>query len=358
MTTHHQRRTSATTTTTLPPISQLLAYTRPTIRTSSPPLVFRLSPPSPNTPKSPSDFYLKRPLSATTSPLLSPIDPLSPRSTCTTLQPHSPFPPSLSPSPSIDDTSSPPLQGYDPPRPLVRHPSPHPQPLFNKLPTWAKTSPDPQQQEQHQQAAPPSSTCSSLQAAPRLSSVSPTLSSTRPAADKPASQPQPQQLPPSTQILFTESGQPILKRRRGRPPSTREPVWEGGWTFLTPTVWDVNSSQQQPSTKPLPPPSQVDVSGHAGSMAAFTDANMDTVLQMPRKKRGRKPKTHIAGNSCFVWRELTVTRSPNRKRSRKASNSSNTSSNSPDPMEQDEEEDEEQEQEETPRRRSNRHTSR
>ena len=26
------------------------------------------------------------------------------------------------------------------------------------------------------------------------------------------------------------------------------------------------------------------------------------------KKRGRKPKTHIVGNSCFVWKDLTSTR--------------------------------------------------
>ncbi|KAG0168932.1 hypothetical protein DFQ28_002450 [Apophysomyces sp. BC1034] len=298
--------------TTLPPISHLLTYTVPAIRTSPPP-VFHLSPPSPHAPKSPLDFYARRPLSATASPLLSPIDPLSPRSTYTSQQ-HSPLPPSLSPSPSIDDTSSPPLQGYDPPRRLVRHPSPQTQPLFNKLPTWAKTSHGPPQPPL--QPLPP----------PLLPSTPPLVSSQPPArtrpptpppsAVKPAPPPQPQQ-PPSTQILFTESGQPILKRRRGRPPSTREPVWEGGWTFLTPTVWDVNTSQQPQSTRPLPPPSQVDVSGHSGSMAAFTDANMDTVLQMPKKKRGRKPKTHIAGNSCFVWRELTVTRSPNRKRIKK-----------------------------------------
>ncbi|KAI8076504.1 uncharacterized protein B0P05DRAFT_546126 [Gilbertella persicaria] len=45
------------------------------------------------------------------------------------------------------------------------------------------------------------------------------------------------------------------------------------------------------------------------SMAAFTNSNMDIMLHMPRKKRGRKPKTHLVGNSCFVWKDLTLSKS-------------------------------------------------
>jgi hypothetical protein len=123
-------------------------------------------------------------------------------------------------------------------------------------------------------------------------------------------------LPPSTQIILSESGQPILKRRRGRPPSLREPALEGGWTFLTPTVWDVkNPPSEETQVQQVQQAQQEQQLQQAntdsimnGSMAAFTSSNMDMVLQMPRKKRGRKPKTHIVGNSCFVWKDITASR--------------------------------------------------
>jgi hypothetical protein len=97
-------------------------------------------------------------------------------------------------------------------------------------------------------------------------------------------------------ILFTNTGEPILKRKRGRPPNLREPVWEGGWTFVTPTVWNITSASPVASLE------QEDTE----TTTAFTSSTMDTVLTMPKKKRGRKPKTHIEGNSCFVWRDLTA----------------------------------------------------
>lgn len=103
-----------------------------------------------------------------------------------------------------------------------------------------------------------------------------------------------------------------MKRRRGRPPSLREPSLEGGWTFLTPTVWDVKgqeTEQQEDEEEQQVEEEQKEQHNDAlmsGSMAAFTSSNMDMVLQMPRKKRGRKPKTHIVGNSCFVWKDITA----------------------------------------------------
>ncbi|KAL0136770.1 hypothetical protein V8B55DRAFT_1542392 [Mucor lusitanicus] len=128
---------------------------------------------------------------------------------------------------------------------------------------------------------------------------------------------------PSTQIVFDASGQPVLKRRRGRPPTMRDAnSFDGGWTFLAPTVWDVHVSEEQKereiqadqriSNAPTPLPQNTN-NEHLmnDAMNAFTNSNMDTILHMPRKKRGRKPKTHIAGNSCFVWKDLTSTRSSN-----------------------------------------------
>lgn len=135
---------------------------------------------------------------------------------------------------------------------------------------------------------------------------------------------------PSTQIVFDSSGQPVLKRRRGRPPTKRNADnFDGGWTFLTPTVWDVHVSEEQKEREiqadhkeRLISEAQAQAAAMSNdysaiqndhsmndAMAAFTNSNMDTVLNMPRKKRGRKPKTHIIGNSCFVWKDLTSTRS-------------------------------------------------
>ncbi|CAO3647435.1 unnamed protein product [Mucor hiemalis] len=257
-------------------------------------------------------------LSVTLSPMLSPIDSYA--SSIQSLSPNtSSFqPPSPLPSPSMlslpPHHSLPPLQGDDPPRRLTRHPSissltsVSPKPSFNSL--WTSTSPSPQPsycspsptlppQPQHQADSP---MAMSLDDNNSIRSVSPVV------VERPP-------LPPSTQIVLSESGQPILKRRRGRPPSMREPALEGGWTFLTPTVWDVKQDQS-PSAAPVSSNTTTTTAAANaaadsvmnGSMAAFTSSNMDMVLQMPRKKRGRKPKTHIVGNSCFVWKDITASR--------------------------------------------------
>ncbi|KAI9473634.1 MAG: hypothetical protein EXX96DRAFT_541318 [Benjaminiella poitrasii] len=137
---------------------------------------------------------------------------------------------------------------------------------------------------------------------------------------------------PSTQIVFDSSGQPKLKRRRGRPPVSKDTTHQDqdgegqkSWTFLTPTVWDIYISEEQKEREVQANQkeqqrllaakheryqlsSQTVLDTHVthndhsmaddhlmnDSMAAFTNSKMDTILQMPRKKRGRKPKTHIA----------------------------------------------------------------
>lgn len=53
---------------------------------------------------------------------------------------------------------------------------------------------------------------------------------------------------------------------------------------------------------------------HKDHNRTFTSTRMDNTLTMPKKKRGRKPKVQLAGNSCFVWRDLTARRGPNRKK--------------------------------------------
>ncbi|KAG2210268.1 hypothetical protein INT47_003253 [Mucor saturninus] len=258
--------------------------------------------------------YLKSPtnyndrLSATLSPMLSPIDSyassihtLSPN--ITPLQPTSPLPAML---------ALPPLQGDDPPRRLQRHPSISsiasisPKPAFNSL--WSSSAPSsPRPLSRSPSPAVPSTAPSHKENTQPLYQARLQNAPQPPERAPHSHQQTPEELQeePQTQIILSESGHPILKRRRGRPPNMREPSLEGGWTFLTPTVWDVNHPQQGSAPATLPSTSD---SVMNGSMAAFTSSNMDMVLQMPRKKRGRKPKTHIVGNSCFVWKDITAAR--------------------------------------------------
>ncbi|KAI8097897.1 uncharacterized protein B0P05DRAFT_582883 [Gilbertella persicaria] len=259
------------------------------------------------------------------SPILSPIDSYTSSPNSSSFQsPLSPLPsPSLLSLPT-QNSSLPPLQGDDPPRRL-RHPSvssvgsissiTSPKPSSFNLPLWTNMlSPISQAQKPYTHTSPPSY-CSSPQQQDKGMMLSDQSRSPSPIMES---------LPPTTQIIMSESGQPILKRRRGRPPSLREPALEGGWTFLTPTVWDVKNNlseeedqedQENLSSDPLrqrqqgqtKTPNNTDLVMN-GSMAAFTSSNMDMVLQMPRKKRGRKPKTHIVGNSCFVWKDITASK--------------------------------------------------
>ncbi|KAI7869933.1 hypothetical protein BDF14DRAFT_214850 [Spinellus fusiger] len=100
-----------------------------------------------------------------------------------------------------------------------------------------------------------------------------------------------------TQTSFHMSKEPPLKRRRGRPLSTGNSTWEGGWVFMTPTVWSVVAPLQPVTASSLLPSYGLEAQGDMAT--AFTNATMDTILYMPKKKRGRKPKTQMAGNSCF-----------------------------------------------------------
>ncbi|KAF1800031.1 hypothetical protein V8B55DRAFT_1543830 [Mucor lusitanicus] len=116
------------------------------------------------------------------------------------------------------------------------------------------------------------------------------------------------------------------KRKRGRPPNATRPETKNGsnWTFIKPTVWDVKQQQQQQQQQQRSPSPN---SFHqntpqfltettavmADGINTFTSTNMDMALSIPKKKRGRKPKKQMAGNSCFVWRDLTAPRGANKK---------------------------------------------
>ncbi|ORZ22529.1 hypothetical protein BCR42DRAFT_406389 [Absidia repens] len=189
-----------------------------------------------------------------------------------------------------------------------------------------------------------------------------------------------QQPCPSASTSSSSTTDPIVKRKRGRPPNSNRQAQRDHWTFVTPTVWDVKRTQlpehiqNQPSpSSSTPSPSETSLCGHPTAslssssrdgptnmdskngvmlvlwpqddnngngngkdnetrddinlnLNTFTSTRMDTTLTMPKKKRGRKPKTQLAGNSCFVWRDLTARRGANRAKS-----STTTARTSPSP---------------------------
>ena len=113
------------------------------------------------------------------------------------------------------------------------------------------------------------------------------------------------------------------KRKRGRPPnSTRQATQRDSWTFVTPTVWDVKQHQEPVTVHHSRKEEyvllhwpQIKEQLQQEGQNTFTSTKMDTTLSMPKKKRGRKPKTQLEGNSCFVWRDLTARRGANKKKS-------------------------------------------
>lgn len=193
---------------------------------------------------------------------------------------------------------------------------------------------------QHQQQQQPSpvqcSPCSLPSTSPPQQSLPPPATISSPSCSSSSSSSySSRQSPP-----LSQKGPPIVRRRRGRPPNATRHPRDNNWTFVTPTVWEVRRSPSPvpPSSQPTttttcidpsssrehsPTTNQHDItvlqwpddpygrnsSNTASSEAfnsTFSSTNMDTPLSMPRKKRGRKPKMQLAGNSCFVWRDLTA----------------------------------------------------
>ena len=146
----------------------------------------------------------------------------------------------------------------------------------------------------------------------------------------------------------------VAKRKRGRPPNASRQVSQRDcYTFVTPTVWEVkqkqhindkhynndNNNSDHHHGDSYNNMSSNNNNNHGDGnmtvllwpeeprrnkgMNTFTSTRMDSTLSIPKKKRGRKPKVQLAGNSCFVWRDLTARRGANRKR--KSSPASTTS---------------------------------
>lgn len=137
----------------------------------------------------------------------------------------------------------------------------------------------------------------------------------------------------------------VAKRKRGRPPNAlRQVSSRDNWTFVTPTVWDVkrgqitNVDQQQQEDNNTAPVTVVVWPESCNSnnneqvregLNTFTSTRMDSTLSMPKKKRGRKPKMQLEGNSCFVWRDLTARRSTNRSHHKRKVQQPPSSANRP-----------------------------
>lgn len=208
-------------------------------------------------------------------------------------------------------SSLPPLQGNDPPARRSQVYDTH-----YAVAPWRKRSfdhhsttiMDPQHPHQQEQSA-PSTSFSPIQRHTRSLSMTSVPPASSWMADETSTTTTTSQVKEDdmlisrTQVVFDASGQPILKRKRGRPPSKHN-TWQGGWVFLAPTVWTVQSCPQPPPSTSSSNTDPTNKSDMHDSMTAFTSSDLDMVLPMPRKKRGRKPKHNLAGHSCFVWRDI------------------------------------------------------
>lgn len=202
----------------------------------------------------------------------------------------SPIPSPCSPSMNWSEQQLPPIHGDDPPRRLTTSPSP----TFNNNNSFYRP----------------------IDPIKRLSTG--TLDVPKPAVDTYLSVTQRQRsLSETNERPFEQESrkrslsindEPSTKRKRGRPPAVT-PETEDQITFLTPTVWNIPVSKDQQEREKKASLKQTTEDHMHDSMTAFSSFDMDTVLHMPRKKRGRKPKTLIHGNSCFIWKDLTSTRS-------------------------------------------------
>jgi hypothetical protein len=100
---------------------------------------------------------------------------------------------------------------------------------------------------------------------------------------------------------------PEVKRKRGRPPnSTSKTKQRDNWTFVTPTICDIKQQNIHFTDAQQQKDDEVDF-----TVLHWASNNSASI---PKKKRGRKPKVQLAGNFCFVWRDLTARRGANKKK--------------------------------------------
>ncbi|CAO3638539.1 unnamed protein product [Mucor hiemalis] len=218
---------------------------------------------------------------------------------------------------------------------------------------------------------PPDSSFRRCRSVSNASNISSSSSSSYQFTFRSLSEPPTLNLPPSTtsdeddRDTTTATGtsiddcHPIFgpKRKRGRPPNASRPEVQGGsnWTFVKPTVWDVKHNQQQQqqqqqqqkqqtiemtsisnpaynhhpsssihSTKNNDTPQfYTENTVMSDGINTFTSTNMNMALSIPKKKRGRKPKKQLAGNSCFVWRDLTAPRGANKPKNNEKKDGNN-----------------------------------
>ncbi|KAJ8659787.1 hypothetical protein O0I10_004380 [Lichtheimia ornata] len=164
----------------------------------------------------------------------------SPIESCASMSPN------LPPAMSMDEYELPPLQGHDPPLSPLRRVSSAGEP----------------------------------EAAPW--SIKDTLS-TMNSAPLSLEQPKPRRgRPRSISNTSTESASSTTRGSSSYPMFMQENDNSSSLTFLTPTTWNVPATSLQRK---------------APSSSGKRNQNE---VQAPRKKRGRKPKTVLAGHSCFV----------------------------------------------------------
>jgi hypothetical protein len=106
-----------------------------------------------------------------------------------------------------------------------------------------------------------------------------------------------------------------IKRKRGRPPnSISKTKQHDNWTFVTPTICNIKQQNIQQLTDKQKQEEEDDFTVLHWPTSNKNQSSSFITNAIPRKKRGRKPKVQVAGNFCFIWRDLTARRGANKKK--------------------------------------------
>jgi hypothetical protein len=103
------------------------------------------------------------------------------------------------------------------------------------------------------------------------------------------------QSPFSCLVVFDALENTASSIRRGRPPVTEEYNPDSQLRFVKPTICSVHMSKRK-----KPEPQNKSGSETNTFMASYDDGDMSAGFDSPNKKRGRRPKSQIQGNSFFV----------------------------------------------------------
>ncbi|KAI8882817.1 hypothetical protein K501DRAFT_285658 [Backusella circina FSU 941] len=110
------------------------------------------------------------------------------------------------------------------------------------------------------------------------------------------------QSPFSCLVVFDALEHTASNTRRGRPPVTEEYNPDSQLRFVKPTICSVHMSKRKKPELQSPSLSLSSSSTETSFMVSYDNGDMPAGFDNPNKKRGRKPKSQIQGNSFFVLR--------------------------------------------------------